>query len=219
LPSRACTGTLNEQTVGSDDPLSISQLLDKIVREHPHESLAMSDLAELLHYRSWGGLLLIFASINMLPLPPGASMFTGLPILVISAQMALGRPAPWFPARLDRRGLKMDELKKLIEKLRPLEIRIERIFRPRLLRLSGQRAGRIIGAICFLLSLIVVVPIPIVHIAPAAAVALFGLSLVYRDGVVVVAAALAGLLSLIVSGILIGSGWYVLMQIIDRFHV
>ena len=142
MPLRACAEILNEQSVGSDDPLSISQLLDKIVREHPHESLAMSDLAELLHYRSWGGLLLIFASINMLPLPPGASMFTGLPILVISAQMALGSPAPWFPARLDRRGLKMDELKKLIEKLRPVELRIERIFRPRLLHLSGQQCGQ-----------------------------------------------------------------------------
>lgn len=219
MPSQACTGTLNEQSGGSDAPLSISQLLEKIVREHPHESLALSDLAEMLHYRSWGGLLLIFASINMLPLPPGASMFTGIPILVISAQMALGRSAPWFPAKFDRRGLKMDELKKLIEKLQPLETRIERIFRPRLPRLSGQTAGRVIGAICFFLSLLVVTPIPVVHIAPAAAVALFGLSLVYRDGVLVILAALAGLLSLVVSAILIGSGWYVLAQIIDRLQL
>jgi hypothetical protein len=85
-------------------------------------------------------------------------------------------------------------------------------------QLSGDRAARVIGLVCFLLSLIVVVPVPMVHMMPAAAIALFGLALLYRDGVLVVLAVIAGLLSIAVSAILIGSGWYVLGQIMAHFR-
>jgi len=42
--------------------------------------------------------------------------------------------------------------------------------------------------------------------APAAAILLFGLALIYRDGVLVIAAAIAALLSLAVNALLVGSG-------------
>jgi hypothetical protein len=112
----------------------------------------------------------------------------------------------------------MDELRQLTKKLRPFELRVERVFRPRMPQLSGDRAARVIGIVCFLLSLIVVVPVPMVHMMPAAAIALFGLALLYRDGVLVVLAVIAGLLSIAVSAILIGSGWYVLGQIMAHFR-
>ncbi|MEA3080894.1 MAG: Exopolysaccharide synthesis, ExoD, partial [Sphingomonadales bacterium] len=50
------------------------------------------------------------------------------------------------------------------------------------------------------------VPIPLFHIAPAAAILLFGLALIYRDGALVIAAAVAAVLSLAVDALLVGSG-------------
>ena len=63
-----------------------------------------------------------------------------------------------------------------------LEARIERVFKPRLARLTGPTATRLIGVVCFLLALIAAIPIPLFHVAPAAAIVLFGLALIYRDG-------------------------------------
>ena len=72
--------------------------------------------------------------------------------------------------------------------------------------LTGPAATRLIGLVCFLLALLAAIPIPLFHMAPAAAILLFGLALIYRDGALVIVAAVAAVLSLIVDALLVGSG-------------
>lgn len=187
-------------------PLPLSQRLAQIADECNADRLSFSELAAQLHSRAWGGLLFIFAAINVLPLPPGTSVFFAIPLLIVSAQMVFGRTSPWFPGRIDRRGVKKEELRRLIDKMEWLEGRIERIFKPRAPALTGPTATRVIGIACFLLALVAAVPVPLLHIAPAAAIVLFGLALIYRDGALVIVAAIAGVASLALGGLIIGSG-------------
>ena len=63
-----------------------------------------------------------------------------------------------------------------------------------------------IGAVCFLLALVAGIPIPLFHIAPAAAIVLFGLALIYRDGALVIAAGVAGVASIAIDAAIVGSG-------------
>lgn len=202
-----------------DRPLPLSQRLKQIAEETGPDRLSFSELATQLHSRSWGGLLFIFAAINVLPLPPGTSAFFALPILIVSAQMIFGRASPWFPARIDRRGVKKHELQRLIAKMEWLELRVERIFKPRLPTLTGPTATRLIGLVCFLLALVAAIPVPLFHIAPAAAIVLFGLALIYRDGALVIAAAIAGVLSIVVDAIIIGSGVVALSYAASWLHL
>jgi len=194
----------NRQNV-SPRPLALSQRLEQIVHDGP-DRLTFTELAARLHSRAWGGLLFIFAAINVLPLPPGTSVFFAIPLLIVSAQMIFGRASPWFPGRIDRRGVKRSELQRLIDKMGRVEARVERIFKPRLPGLTGPNATRLIGLACFLLSLVAAIPIPLFHVAPAAAIVLFGLALIYRDGALVVVAAIAAVLSLVLDALIIGSG-------------
>ena len=187
-------------------PLSLSQRLAAIIESAGPERLTFTELAAQLHSRAWGGLLLIFAAINVLPLPPGTSMFFAIPLLLVSGQMVFGRASPWFPRRIDRRGVSRNELQRLISKMEWFELRVERIFKPRIPVLTGPTAARVIGAICFLLALVAAIPIPLFHVAPAAAIVLFGVALIYRDGMLVIAAALAAILSIVVDALVIGSG-------------
>ena len=186
-------------------PLPLSQRLAQIIAEHGPDRLTFSELSAKLHSRAWGGLLLIFAAINVLPLPPGTSVFFALPLLIVAAQMVMGRSSPWFPAKLDRRGVTKELLAKLIGKMAWVEARIERIFKPRLPGLTGPAAARVIGLICFLLALIAAIPVPLFHVAPAVAIVMFGLALIYRDGALVIAAAVAAVLSIAVDALIIGS--------------
>jgi hypothetical protein len=197
---------LPPQSPPFERPLPLSQRLKQIADGPGPDRLSFTELAQQLHSRAWGGLLFIFGGINVLPLPPGTSAFFALPILIVSAQMVFGRSSPWFPARLDGRGVKKTELHRLISKMQWLEVRIERIFRPRLASLTSPAATRVIGLVCFLLALVAAIPVPLFHIAPAAAIVLFGLALIYRDGVIVIAAAVAGVLSIVVDAVIIGSG-------------
>jgi hypothetical protein len=185
-------------------PLPLSQRLMQIVDEEGPDRLSFSGLALRLQARAWGGLLVIFAAINVIPLPPGMNIFFAIPLMIVSAQMAFGRASPWFPARIDRRGVTKDELRRLIAKMEWVESRIERMFRPRLGTLTGPAATRLIGVVCFILAIFAM--LPIVHVAPAAVIVLFGLALIYRDGALVIAAAVAALVGAVVAAILVASG-------------
>ena len=200
-------------------PLALSKRLAEIVAEPGPDKLTFSELAERLHYRAWGGLLFIFASINVLPLPPGLTTFFAIPLLLVSGQMLFGRSRPWFPARIEKRGITKAEIERLISKIEWLEVRVERIFKPRLPALTGKTAARLIGLACFLLSLVVAIPIPLLHHAPAASVALFGLALIYRDGVLVIAAIFASIASVILDALIVGSGVVAIVYAISHFTI
>src|SRR5438309_1257123 len=187
-------------------PLPLSKRLAQILQEASVERFSFTQLASKLQSTAWGGLLFIFAAINVLPLPPGTSVFFAIPLMIVSAQMVLGRASPWFPARIDQRGVRKTELERLIAKIQGLEARIERVLKPRLGALTGPGATRVIGIVCFLLALLAAIPIPLFHMAPAAAILLFGLALIYRDGALVIVAAIAAVLSLAVDALLVGSG-------------
>ena len=195
-------------------PLPLSQRLQEIIADTPADRLTFTELARQLHGRAWGGLLLTFGAINVIPLPPGASIFFAIPLIIVSAQMAFGRESPWFPARIDRRGVTKEELRRLIAKMEWLELRVERIFKPRMAAITGSMAARMIGIACFVLALLTT--LPVVHVAPAAVIVLFGLALVYRDGALTIAAVAAALLGAAAAVFLIGSGVIALAYIASK---
>lgn len=198
--------TETDAAAGHSRPLPLSQRLARIIAETQSERLSFTDLAAQLHSRAWGGLLFIFGAINTIPLPPGTNVFFAIPLVIVAAQMAFGRASPWFPARIDRRGVTRDELQRLIDKMGWLEARIERIFKPRLPRLTGPAATRLISFACLILALAAAIPIPAVHVAPAGTIVLFALALIYRDGALVIAACIAAVLALIVEILIIVYG-------------
>jgi hypothetical protein len=199
--------------IASTQPLPFSQLLAHILDEHAGERLTLSELSARLRDRAWGGLLLIFAAINLLPLPPGATTITGLPLLAITAQLAAGRHRPWFPRKLDQRGIGNETLRRIAEKIAPWEQRIERVLKPRMCALSNHRAARVMGAIGFLLSVILWLPIPLGNHAPALALTLFALALIYRDGVLVILGAVASVVSVALVSLTFAAAWWAVVQL------
>jgi hypothetical protein len=207
----------SDKPAASAHPLPLSQRLAQIVAEEGPDRLTFSGLASKLQARAWGGLLVIFAAINVIPLPPGASIFFAIPLMIVSAQMVFGRATPWFPARIDRRGVTKDELSRLVAKMEWIESRVERMFKPRLGSLTGPGATRLIGVACFILALLTM--LPIVHVAPAAVIILFGLALIYRDGALVIAAGVIGVVGAIVAVALIASGAIAISHAVRRFKL
>jgi hypothetical protein len=198
--------------------MPLSRRLAHIAESSPGERIALSELARQLQSRVWGGLLVIFAAINVIPLPPGTNTFIAIPMVLVSAQMLFGRESPWFPARIDRRGVTQAELRKLIDKMGWFEARVERVFHPRLGRLTGTAATRVIGLVCVILSVIAGLPILMIHNAPALAVVLFGLGLIYRDGVLVIIGAIAAMLSIIFDAALVIWGVAAVKYVLGWLH-
>ena len=202
--------------IAGTQPLPLSKLLEHVISQHGGERLTLGELSARLRDRAWGGLLLIFAAINILPLPPGATTVTGIPLLVLAAQLAAGRARPWFPRKLDQRGIGRDTIARLIAKIEPLEHRIERVLKPRLCQLTGHRAARVIGVISFLLSVILWLPIPLGNHAPALAMTLFALALIYRDGVMAIMGAITSVISVFLVSLTAAAAWMAAVAVWQR---
>lgn len=209
---------MEQSHLNAERPLPLSQRLAQIAQQSGPDRISLSNLARELHSRVWGGLLVIFAAINVIPLPPGTNTVIAIPLVLISVQMVFGRASPWFPPGIDRRGVTKVELETLIAKMGWFEARVERIFKPRLARLTGPTATRVIGLVCMLLSLIAGLPILMIHNAPAIAIVLFGLALIYRDGVLVIVACIAAVLSVIFDAALVIWGVAVLKFLLGWLH-
>lgn len=158
----------------------------------------------MLGDRAFGALLLILSIPNILPVP-GLSTATGLPMILIGAQMAAGRKGPWLPRRMEAVTLERDAFLGVLRRARPWALRVERHLRERLLQLAGPTAERLLGLAVMLLAGILALPIVFGNQPPAFAIALIALGLIERDGAFVLAGLIAGLLAIaILAAVLLG---------------
>jgi hypothetical protein len=164
--------------------------LSEMLRDISDDADPVVTVGEVVHRfgpRAFGALLFFFSAPNWLPLPPGSSTFLALPLVLLTPQVAVGIRSPWLPRFIDRRGMKRRDLAGVLNRLIPWLERVEQVSRPRLGFLFGPVGDRVIGLVCFLLALVLLLPIPLGNMAPAAAIAAFGLSLIQRDGVLALA--------------------------------
>jgi len=89
---------------------------------------------------------------------------------------------------LRARRLSGDQVRQVFARMIPWLRRMEAVTRPRLGVLVGSIGRRLIGLICTVFAVVLILPIPLGNMLPAAAVSMFSLALVQRDGL----AALAG---------------------------
>src|SRR5690606_3930207 len=100
--------------------------------------------------------------------------------------VALGVKAPWLPRRLSERRLKTQVMAAFAQRVLPGLERIERVSRPRLTFFFGSLGDRLIGLVCSLLAVVLIFPIPLGNMLPAASIGILSLSLVQRDGVLAI---------------------------------
>jgi hypothetical protein len=168
-----------------DEEAPLSAILEDLARAEGDFSL--SELIDRFGASAFGAVTLVFAIACALPMPPGSSTVLGAPLMFLTPQIALGASSPWLPRRLRTHRVPARDLRKVCEKALPWLRRIERISRPRLHVFFTPVGVRLMGAVATLLSFLLILPIPLGNLLPAAAVAAFSLALILRDGFLAVA--------------------------------
>ena len=173
----------------------LSEIL-KALSERAEPRITVGELMECFDGRAMGALLLIFSLICVLPLPPGGTTIFGAPLVFLAPQLMIGSRAPWLPAAMRARAIATADLARGLPRVVRWLRWIEAISRPRLLFLFGRWGHRAIGLVCTGLALVLILPIPLGNMLPAAAVSVLSLALVQRDGYLALAgyalAALSG---------------------------
>ncbi len=166
------------------DLVPLSEILNEL--GDARRNITVAELVERFGNRSFGAILFFFAVACALPLPPGSSSILGLPLVLLSPQVALGAQAPWLPRGVRNRTIDATTLRLACIRLSAILVAVEKLSRPRWPLLFGVVGGCAIGVVCTLLSLVLILPIPLGNVLPSAAVASFSLALMQRDGALAV---------------------------------
>lgn len=143
--------------------------------------------------------MLLFSLINLLPLPPGTTLLTALPLILIAGQMALGFEQLQLPKMIGRREVQRESLRRVVHKMRPISRRIERIIRPRMPWVFYPRNERLIGLWLLLVAFALFLPLPLSGWFPAISLLVSGFGLIERDGLVLVIGAIMGAASILIT--------------------
>lgn len=175
------------------DRTHTSSILRSLLDRTTGDFLTMGDLVEALGGRGFGLLLVLFGLLNAIPAPvPGLSTVLGMPLLILSWQVARGRQRPWLPKALARRQISRLQLVRMANAARRIRP-FERMFKPRLNFLVTTAGQRFIGLACLLLAVLIVLPIWMGNWPPAIGIVFFGLAIAKHDGVAAILGVVAGI--------------------------
>jgi hypothetical protein len=163
----------------------------------PRSEVSVTDILAYLGDRALAAAMLVFALPILAPLPPGSNFVLGLPLLAITAQLMLGRSTLWLPGMIGRKRVRLDASREFLRKAADRLAWLEQYVKPRHGWFCTPRADRLIGAACFMLALLLFLPIPFASILPALALSLFALGLVKRDGIFIAGGWLIVILALV----------------------
>ncbi|MDB5660291.1 MAG: Exopolysaccharide synthesis, ExoD [Cypionkella sp.] len=178
------------------DHIPLSKQLLRLVQSGTSERVSLGDLVSGIKTHARATLLILFAIPNLLPGLPGTSAVTGLPLVYLTLQMMLGRPA-WLPGFIANRSLSRANLLAILTRAAPYLARVEKVLHPRLPSLTSEHAQRIMGAVGILLSLLVMLPIPFGNFFPALAILIAALGLLGHDGYFILTAAIIAIAAVV----------------------
>ncbi len=180
-------------------PLSV--VLFRLAHEGDSDRVSIGNLLAALGDRAIGALMFVFAAPNVVPAPPGLSGILGAPLVFLAAQLMLGMK-PWLPGVITRRSIARDDLQTLVRRLSPWLARAEKLLRPRWSTLTHPPLEYAVGLLCFVLAVVIVLPIPLGNILPALALSMLALGVLERDGLWVIAGTATAAFALtVVSGV------------------
>lgn len=192
-----------------------SELLTAIANSEGDDRILFGDLIAAMRNRAFGMLFLLFGIPNCLPMPPGIPVICGIILALIAGQMVMGRDQLWLPRRLAAKSFARSDLQRIVARANPWIEKLERWSSPRYAFLAGPTARRFIGAVVVILGFVLILPIPFLgNMPPGIAICVFGLGLVERDGLVIVAGYVATVLGLLITA---GMTWLIFQGAVAIF--
>ena len=177
------------------------------------DQVEVGHLIDALDHRGYGPALAVLPLIEISPLGgiPGFPTALALMLAILTVRLLMGNEHFWAPTWLRRRRLRSDRVTNAVKWLKPVSLRIDAKLHERLARFAGAtgRRAACIVILCLLLPVPFLELVPFATTAPMVVIAVFGLGLLYCDGLLMllgfIGAAIAvfgGLWSLLASG-----GW------------
>ncbi len=174
-----------EQNVPNAPLSTILRRIDSLTKEQ--ETISFGNALDAAGQHSFAPILLTIGLIMMAPGPadiPGVPVVLGVLIIIVAAQILIGRKHVWMPQWIERRKIRSKRVHTMIDHVMPWAQRLDRITKPRYSWLLRHAGGGIVAIACILIALTT----PLLEFVPmsanvaGAAIATFALAVLSKDG-------------------------------------
>lgn len=222
--------TLHDLISRPDEKRKFSDVLHQL-GHGVNPRLSLREMVEAFGERGFGALLFLLALMALFPWPPGGKAVFSVPIILLSAELALQKTRVWLPRSILDRSVPRDTYRRAMNAPlalpRWLRRRVlpstktglrgwmrkkiaashrnattlsiiratERLTRPRWPLMTGEIADSLTGVACIAMAVMMAFPVPFGDMLPAIALALLGLGVMQRDGLFIMAGAIATVIS------------------------
>jgi hypothetical protein len=187
----------------------LSRQMLAILEKADGNGIALGTLITVLSQRSHAVLIVFLSFPLCLPVPiPVLSSTLGLTLGLAGFLLAIGRDV-WIPKSMAEKVIPYKNLTHVIQRLLRTSKHLERWFHPRMLFfVTNSKMIRVHGIFVMLMGLTAAIPLPLPfnNLVAALPILLLGLSLLERDGVLVIVSYLASIPCFIYYGALIYLG-------------
>lgn len=186
-------------------PLGTSEIIARLEHEgDDNGKITVGTLIDALYDRSFGVVIILFALPNAIfPL----AFVLGIPILIFTIQMIMGRQRPWLPEFMRQRTIDRTMFSKIVLYVVKYLGKIERFLKPRWNFLTTNAMERFIGVWLTVLTLILMVPVPGGNTLPAFGITITAAGLLEKDGVAIAVGMLIGLVGSVYVVSVVGGLW------------
>ena len=189
---------------------NVTRLLRRLADDGGEQGLTLHEIRDRMDERAYGLLILLLSIPCLVPGLYGVPQVVGVIIILVAAQLLVGREEPWLPRWMLELRAKGSWLKAMADFAESKLAWIDRLSRPRLRRFASG-AGEKLAAVFMILATLTIV-LPMTNTIPSIALALLSVGLIQRDGLFViggaaVATAWLTLLGVVATGLLLGAEW------------
>lgn len=180
-----------------------SETLLFLSKKEATKKYKISSIIEEFHENGFA-ISLIFFSLPIaipLPYPPGVTTLFGVPLFILAIQMILGYHNVRLPKWLSDKEISGTTLKMLAEKALPILKSVEKILQPRLNFTQTVFAEQLVGFVSLICAVAIAIPLPLTNAVPAAGITIMSLSMLRRDGLVLLGGVAVSIIGLVIATI------------------
>lgn len=163
--------------------LRFSQDIKLLLQRLADQPLTLGDILAETSERGFSLVIALVVLPFLFPIPPGLTGVPGTACLILSVQMALGRRSPWLPKKVAQFKFPRWFALQLLNNLKRVTRVLEKIVRPRMLRLAeSPYVWRLNGLCISWLAVLLISPVPMTNPIPTVGILLLAVATLEADG-------------------------------------
>lgn len=183
--------------------LSTRALIEDVAESGEGADFTLGDLLDRFSERAYG----VFLLFSLIPaIVPGGGAIGGPLICLIGLQLLVQMQHPWVPKFIARRPLSRQGLQNFRRRTSGLLRWVEKVSRPRTEVLIDHPVARgFSGFLLVVLGLLLALPLPLTNYLFGAILLAYAIALIERDGRLMAVAWVAGIIEIVVIGVMSGT--------------